>query len=376
MSAEMVLTGARLVLDDAVVAGSLVIRDGRIAMVDAGASALAGAIDCEGDFLLPGLIDLHTDNLERQVEPRTHARWPARSAMLAHDAQCVAAGITTVCDALCLGDLGFDKDRVRTFRDGVAEGDALYRAGLLRADHRLHLRCEVPAEDMLDLFDTVARHPRLAMASLMDHTPGEGQYADLDRYRALRRAGGMAPAEIVRLIATLQANRARLAEPNRRALLERLAGRRIAVASHDDRTEAEVAANAADGITVSEFPVTAAAARAARRVGMRVIAGAPNLVRGGSHAGNVAVAELLAAGLADALASDYVPVSLLDATFHPGAGPLPAAVARVTSVPAALLGLADRGRIAPGLRADLARVRVFEGQPVVRAAFVAGERAG
>ncbi len=374
MTPETILTDALLVLDDSVLRGSVAIRDGRIDAIDPGAIAHPAALSCDGDYLIPGIVDLHTDNLERQVQPRSNARWPSRSAMVAHDAHCAAAGVTTVFDALCLGDLGFDKDRVRTFREGVADLDALGGAGMLRAEHYLHLRCEVPAPDMLGLFDPVADHPRARMVSLMDHTPGVGQYADLDHYRRLRRDGGMEADQVERHIVALQAQRARRVGPNRRALLARLAGRGIAVASHDDRTEAEVAANAADGITVSEFPVTLQAARAARLAGMRVIAGAPNLVRGGSHSGNVSVAALLAAEAVDALASDYVPASLIEAAFHPAAGPLPRAVARVAAHPARLVGLGDRGRIAPGKRADLVRVRVHDGLPIVRAVWVAGIR--
>ena len=374
MSDETILTGATLVLPGTVLVGTLVIRGGRIAEVQPGRSAAPGAIGLDGDFLLPGLVDLHTDNLERQVQPRLNARWPSRSAMVAHDAQCAAAGVTTVLDALCLGDLGFDKDRVRTFREGVDDLDSLSGAGLLRAEHYLHLRCEVPAPDMLGLFDPVATHPLVRMVSLMDHTPGVGQYADLDRYRCLRRDSGLDPQETERRIVELQAQRARLRGPNRRALLTRLAGRGVAIASHDDRTADEVAENAADGIMVSEFPVTLEAARAARACGMQVIAGAPNLVRGGSHSGNVGAAALLAAGAVDALASDYVPASLIEAAFHPAAGALPAAVARVSDGPARLAGLVDRGRLAPGLRADLVRVRLHQGLPVVRAVWRAGER--
>ncbi|MBW4089714.1 MAG: alpha-D-ribose 1-methylphosphonate 5-triphosphate diphosphatase [Proteobacteria bacterium] len=374
MTHETILTAATLVLPDAVLSGTIVVRDGRIAEIAPGLSAAPGALALDGDFLLPGIVDLHTDNLERQVQPRINARWPSRSAMVAHDAQCAVAGVTTVFDALCLGDLGFDKDRVRTFHDGVADLDALTEAGLLRAEHFLHLRCEVPAPDMLGLFDPVAEHSLVRMVSLMDHTPGVGQYADLDWYRKLRRDGGADADEIEGRIVELQAQRARLRGPNRQALLARLAGRAIAVASHDDRTAAEVAENAADGITVSEFPVTLAAALAAQAHGMRVIAGAPNLVRGGSHSGNVGVAALLEARAVDALASDYVPTSLIEAAFHRSAGALPDAVALVTDRPARLAGLADRGRLEGGLRADLVQVHVHEGMPIVRAVWRAGAR--
>jgi alpha-D-ribose 1-methylphosphonate 5-triphosphate diphosphatase len=381
MSDETILTNAWLVLSDTIMPGSVVMRGDRIVDVQGDRSDVPSAYDMDGDYLIAGAVDLHTDNLERQVQPRAMARWPSRSAMAAHDAQCAAAGVTTVFDALCLGDLGFDKERVRTFRDGVADLDALADADLLKAEHFLHLRCEVPAHDMLDLFDPVADHPRVRMVSLMDHSPGVGQYADLDFYRELRRRGGLNDAYIEQRIGELQAQRQRLRGPNRRALLDRVAagrvaGRNVALASHDDRTVEEIAENAADGIPISEFPVTMAAATAAKAAGMQVIAGAPNIVRGGSHSGNVSVADLLREAAVDAFASDYVPSSLIDAAFQCARSDitLPDAVALISDRPARLAGLHDRGRIAAGLRADLVRVRLHEALPVVRQVWRAGER--
>lgn len=375
MNDETILTNAILVLPNATLHGTLVMRGDFIAAVQPLRSGALPAHDMDGDYLIAGIVDTHTDNLERQVQPRSLARWPSRSAMVAHDAQCAAAGVTTVFDALCLGDLGFDKERIRTFQDGVVDLDALNDAELLKAEHFLHLRCEVPAMDMLELFDGVADHRLVRMVSLMDHSPGVGQYADLDFYRALRRRGGLEDDYIERRILELQAQRERTRIPHRRALLDRIAGRNIAIASHDDRTEEEVAENAADGIGISEFPVTMAAARAAKAAGMQVIAGAPNVVRGGSHSGNVAAADLLEHGAVDAFASDYVPNSLVEAAFQCAQRiGLPEAVALVTEKPARLAGLDDRGRLEPGQRADLIRVRVHDGLPVVRQVWRAGER--
>jgi alpha-D-ribose 1-methylphosphonate 5-triphosphate diphosphatase len=374
---ETVLTNAKLVLLDRVLDGSVVMRGDRIAAIDAGQSDAAGAIDVDGDFLIPGVVDVHTDNLERQVQPRSNARWPSRSAMLAHDAQCAAAGVTTVLDALCIGDLGFDKERIKTFQDGVSDLDALADTGLLKSEHFLHLRCEVPARDVLALFDPVARHGRVRMISLMDHSPGVGQYANMEFYRALRRRDGTPEDHIERRIIELQDQRARLRAPNRRALLDRIAGRDVAIASHDDRTEEEIVENARDGIRISEFPVTMLAAKAAKAHGMMVIAGAPNIVRGGSHSGNVSAAELVLAGAVDAFASDYVPASLVEAAFlcaEQGGITLPQAIALITDRPAQMARLPDRGRLAPGLRADLVRVRVHQGLPVVRQVWRSGER--
>ena len=371
------LTNARIVLPHGVLHGTIVLDGSRIVSVDAGLSQAPGALDLDGDTVIPGVVDLHTDNLERQVQPRSNARWPSRSAMVAHDAQCAAAGVTTVLDALCLGDLGFDKDRIRTFREGVADGDALADTGLLKSEHFLHLRCEMPASDVIALLDPVADHPRVRMISLMDHSPGVGQYANLDRYRALRAKEGIDPATIERRIGELQEQRARLRDPNRRALLDRVRPGGTVLASHDDRTAEEVEENHRDGIRISEFPVTMEAACAARACTMQVIAGAPNIVRGGSHSGNVAAADLVRARAVDAFASDYVPASLVEAAFgcvRDTDITLPDAIALVTDSPARMAGLMDRGRIAPGFRADLVRVRVHDGLPIVRQVWRAGER--
>ena len=374
---ETILTNAVLVLPDRTLDGTIVIRDGAIAAIEPGCAAAPAAQDMDGDYLLPGVVDVHTDNLERQVQPRTAARWPSRSAMVAHDAQCAAAGVTTVFDALCLGDLGFDSERIETFHNGVADLDALSGTGLLKADHYLHLRCELPAPDMPGLVDPVADHKLVRMVSLMDHSPGVGQYRDLDRYRQMRARSGMPMAEIEARIAHLIDQRARLSDRHRRWLLDRVAARALPTASHDDWDADEVRRNRADGILISEFPVSAEAARAAREAGMEIIAGAPNIVRGGSHSGNVAAAELVRDGLVDAFASDYVPASLIEAAFLCAADTgiaLPEAVALVTDRPARMVHLDDRGRLAPGLRADLVRVRVHDGQPVVRQVWREGVR--
>jgi alpha-D-ribose 1-methylphosphonate 5-triphosphate diphosphatase len=378
MSNDTVLTNALLVLPDEVLPGTVVIRGGAIAEVQPGRSHASAALDLDGDHLIPGIVDLHTDNLERQVQPRATARWPSRSAMLAHDQQTASAGVTTVLDALCLGDLGFDVGRTQTFREGVADLDALAHTGLLKSEHFLHLRCELPAADMMMLVEEVADHPLVRMVSLMDHSPGVGQYRDLDRYRAMRiRQHHKTPAEVEQRIAELLDQRGRLREKQRRWLLDRVAHRRLPLASHDDDTPEGVAQNAADGIMISEFPVTMEAAQEAKRLGVSVIAGAPNIVRGGSHSGNVAAADLIRAGAVDVLASDYVPPAMVEAAWRSAAAgdiTLPQAVAMITDGAARMVGLHDRGRIEAGLRADLVQVRPHEGHAVVRRVWRRGER--
>ena len=377
MDPETILTNAVLVLPDTVVSGTIAMKGATIVGIDTGNSSLPSAIDMQGDYLIPGIVDLHTDNLERQVQPRATSRWPSRSAMVAHDAQCAAAGVTTIFDSLCLGDLGFDKDRIRTFHEGMADLDALAPTGLLKSEHFLHLRCEVPAVDTIGLVEPAIGHRLVRMISLMDHSPGEGQYANLDYYRKIRKASGLDDDTIERRINELREQRARLRDPNRRILLELARAREVPIASHDDRTLEEVAENLADGITISEFPVTLAAARAAKAGGMQVIAGAPNIVRGGSHSGNVSAADLLNANAVDAFASDYVPPSLVEAAFLCARShgiSLPVAIGMITDTPARMADLQERGRLALWCRADVVRVTVHENLPVVRQVWCGGVR--
>jgi alpha-D-ribose 1-methylphosphonate 5-triphosphate diphosphatase len=377
--AEKVLSNARLVLADEVVHGSLLLRDGRIAEVAAGATAARGAEDMAGDTLLPGLVDLHTDHFEKHVLPRPGTQWSALAAVLAHDAQMAAGGITTSFDCVCVGVSIRNPERYEIFRPMI---DAVREArdkGVLRADHIVHLRCEVTDPNVVELFDSVADHAAVGMMSLMDHAPGHRQSPDVQRFRArtmknLSLSEAEADAHIERLMNASQTE----APQNRRALAARARQRGLAIASHDDETPEHVEEAAAMGITVSEFPTTLAAARRARDKGMKIVMGAPNLLRGGSHSGNVSVAALAAEGLLDNLASDYVPASLLQAAFRlteeAHGFTLPQAVATVTAQPAETARLADRGRIAPGLRADLVRVAVIEGQPFVRTVWRESER--
>ena len=376
-TSETILTNAQLVLRDRVQPGTLVIRDGRIAEIDDSISQAPGAVDLDGDYLIPGVVDVHTDNLERQVQPRVNARWPSLSALLSHDAQTAAAGVVTVLDALCLGDLGFEAERIKTFREGLLDLNLMEGTGLLKSEHFLHLRLEMPAADVIEHAESVVDHPRVRMVSFMDHSPGVGQYADMENYRRLRRRGGMAEDQIDASVQFMLEQRAKHRTPNRRKLLEMFRHHDIALASHDDETVANIEENFADGIMISEFPVRLAAAKAAHQRGMTVIAGAPNIVRGGSHSGNVAAAELIAEGVIDALASDYVPAALIESAFiafERSMLSLPDAVAMITDAPAKMARLADRGRLEAGLRADLVQVRSFMAIPVVRQVWRAGDR--
>lgn len=380
---DLHITNAKLVTPDAVVQGGLRVENGRIVEVGASASAstYGETVDLNGDYLLPGLIELHTDHLETHVLPRPKVRWPLIGAVLAHDAQIAACGITTVFDALRVGmdeDAGLGAKDMRAMADTIRD---LQARGHLRAEHRLHLRCEVTSPDVEAGFALFADDPALALVSLMDHTPGQRQFVSMTAYRTyFQGKKGFSAAEMDAFIARRQAEGTRYATANRARLVPSCRARGLTLASHDDATAEHIEEAAGFGIHLAEFPTTLAAARHARAHGMRVLMGAPNVVRGGSHSGNVGAAELAEAGLLDCLSSDYVPGSLLHAAFLLAAAveaiDLPAASALISAQPAASVGLDDRGRLALGLRADLVRVAqaAHGGVPVVRGVWREGQR--
>ncbi len=376
MSPE-VFRNAAIVLRDEVVHGSLALADGRIADIAEGPSALGE--DCGGDLLIPGLVELHTDHIEGHYLPRPKVRWNMMAALQAHDAQIAASGITTVFDALRVGT---NEDALLGSADMLAMAetiDAAAEGGRLRADHYIHLRCEVSAPDVLPTFEALAGRPRVRLASVMDHAPGQRQFIDLDTYRSYyQRKMNLTDAAFAAFCRRRIAESDAHSGPNRRAIAGACRAAGIAVASHDDATEAHVREGVAIGVTLAEFPTTVAAAAASHAAGLGVLMGAPNVVRGGSHSGNVSAADLLARGLLDILSSDYVPFSLLQSAFalrEGGVLDLPAAIRLVSTNPAAAAGFDDRGAIAVGLRADLVRVKTAAGHPpLVVAAWREGRR--
>ncbi len=351
------------------VAAELVFRDGLIAAVEPRAACPAGAADWTGDLLIAGLVDIHTDNLERHYQPRPGALWDAYGAALAHDGQCVTAGITTVLDSLSLHGRKDGLERREALGPMIAGMDQAQADGALRADHLLHLRCEVTNPELLNLLEPHADSLRLKLLSIMDHTPGQRQTANMDRLQARMVAAGRSADEIEDVLAKRHAGRdPGMAYDNRRKVVAFAREYGLPLAAHDDETIEHVEEAHDDGCIIAEFPVTLAAARKARELGMFVAMGAPNFVRGGSHSGNLSARESAQAGVLDILASDYVPLSMLRSAFMliDDMGWTPQdAMATVSAAPARSLGLNDRGEIAVGQRADLVRVsRRRQGWPV------------
>jgi alpha-D-ribose 1-methylphosphonate 5-triphosphate diphosphatase len=375
---QFVLSGARLVLPDRVAEDSwLAVVDGRIAEIGYGRPPERG-FDLGGDLVLPGLVELHTDHLEAHYTPRPAVHWHALSSVLAYDAQISASGITTVFDSLRAGAEDRKQDvglHLEILADAIEEARS---RGLLRAEHRTHLRCEISAHDAVSATAAfVAKRP-VHLMSLMDHTPGQRQFRDLEKFLVYYRGRTtMTEAELAEMVERRIAQHADCAVPHRRALVDLARRNGIKLASHDDATLDQVDEALADGVSIAEFPTTLEAARASHQAGIAVLMGAPNLVRGGSHSGNVAAEALARAGHLDVLSSDYVPCSLLQGAFElPRRIPaitLPEAVAMVTRTPAHAVGLEDRGELRAGLRADLVRVQDAP-VPVVRSVWREGRR--
>src|SRR5579871_3389329 len=377
---DTVVGNARIVLADRVIErGWVAFADGRVAEYGEG-NAPAGSEDVAGDLIMPGLIELHTDHLEAHYVPRPKVFWDPIAAVISYDAQLATSGITTVLDSL------------RVWREDGAE-DVVGRAGILakaitsarnddilRADHFLHLRCEIPMPDVVEEAKELIDRPDVRLMSLMDHTPGQRQFRDevklRDYYRG--KSGGMTDAQLDVLFKRRFDYQQAYAAKNMRAIVALAHQHGIPLASHDDTTEENVTDAIRDRVAVAEFPTTAEAARGLHQAGIDILMGAPNVVRGGSHSGNIAAVDLAREGLLDILSSDYVPSSLLMGALqlpqHVPAIDLASAVRTVTKTPAEAVGLPDRGEIVAGKRADLIRVHVAGDVPVVRSVWREGRR--
>ncbi len=377
---ETIIGNARIVLAERVIEhGWLAVVNGRIAEIGEG-DAPRRHEDARGDLIMPGLIELHTDHLEAHYVPRPKVFWDPVAAVVSYDGQLATSGITTVLDSLRVWreDGAEDVDgRAGVLAAAIASAR---EAGLLRADHYLHLRCEIPMPDVVEEARELIERPDVRLMSLMDHTPGQRQFRDevklRDYYRG--KGGGMTDADLDALFERRLAYQKTYAAANMRDIVALAHRYDIPLASHDDTTEENVADAVRDRVAVAEFPTTIEAARGLRKAGIDILMGAPNVVRGGSHSGNIAAVDLAREGLLDILSSDYVPSSLLMGALQlPQRAPaldLAAAIRTVTKTPAEAVGLVDRGEIAVGRRADLIRVHVAHEVPVVRSVWREGQR--
>lgn len=378
MSEVLHLANARLVLSDRVMTGQIVIIDGQIDRIEEGDAVPRGAVNCEGDYVMPGLLELHTDNLERHIEPRPDVNWPHLPALLAHDAELASTGITTVFDALRVGSIHSSKTGYGEYARKLADELLATRAeGLFKISHFLHLRAEICSETLLEEMAAFGPEDRVGIVSLMDHTPGERQFRDLTSLKAyVTKKRGMNDADFAEHVANLKQMQAKYGAAHEIGAVAEARRYGAVLASHDDTTADQVDKSAINGVGFAEFPTTREAAAACRAHGIAVMMGAPNLVRGGSHSGNVAARELAEAEMLNIISSDYVPAALLLSAFQLADlwDNLPAAIACVTHNSAKAAGLSDRGRLAAGLRGDVIRVRTAGSTPLVRGVWSRGER--
>jgi alpha-D-ribose 1-methylphosphonate 5-triphosphate diphosphatase len=378
--ADYVLGHVRAVLPDRVIDDAVVaVRNGVIAGVEPHRPGLSVDVDGEGLLCIPGLVDTHSDGLEKERLPRPGAELPWEFALLSFEGKLRAAGVTTV-----FHGAGFEQSvgrgTPRTVEDARLFCETIEARPDGLVDHRILYRLDVRSpEGLAALQDRLTGRTGTPLVSHEDHTPGQGQYADRAYYeRYMMGSRGMTADEAIRHVDNLVAERSgRLGI--REEAMGWLAGQALAgqirLIGHDLTSAAEVDELVARGGAVVEFPTTPAAALAARERGLPVVMGAPNVLRGSSHNGNASGRELIERGLVTSIASDYLPSSLLAAAFtlvDDSAISLAAAVALVTSGPADVAGLVDRGRLQPGLRADLALIAAGGRWPVVHSVLVSG----
>jgi alpha-D-ribose 1-methylphosphonate 5-triphosphate diphosphatase len=359
----MWLSDFRLVLPDQVLErGSVRIEDGRIAEVIEGPSANP-TVNGSGLTLIPGLIDLHGDMLEREIEPRPGVPFPVDLGLLELDKRMAGAGITTAFAAL---SFAWDPDDHKR-SDAVTRNiiDTVYgmRDHLL-IDTYVHARFEVTNAQVGSLLTELLDAGKIHLVSIMDHTPGQGQYKDIKKYvESISKWLGISTDDIDPKF-LMDKIHARIARQQARQwswevvedVLRIAKQRNVPVASHDDDTKAKVDRLATMGVSISEFPVTLEAAEAAKAHNMHVVMGAPNAHRAYSYSGNLSAIDAIKAGVVDTLAVDYLPASLLHASFdiaNKGILPLHEAIKLVSQNPAEAVYLTDRGSIEVGKLADL-----------------------
>jgi alpha-D-ribose 1-methylphosphonate 5-triphosphate diphosphatase len=372
VASRQILTNAMLVLPDATVAGSLAIEGERIAEIMP-ERHYADGIDLHERYLIPGIIDIHTDYIEKEITPRPEAKFPLELALHYMDLRAISCGITTVLSAA----------RISSERTGILgswTGDGLALAKLYesfldrtKARHLIHIRWDTSFEPVEDALAVIADLRSIGNLVYNENIPGQRQYRDLDFI--VQRQANRLGISIEQARAKIDERIARARNVNNRARVKAALAGRIPLGSHDDETIEHVIEAHQAGATLAEMPVTIHAARKAKELGMMVCMGAPNYYRGGSHCGNLSCTEALGEGLVDILCSDYHFPSLLASILRMmEEGKNPSEAIRLVSLnPARYLGLErETGSIEVGKRADLAAVEPRRGFGAVSHVWVNG----
>ena len=375
---DIILNNINIITENEVFLGNIHFRDGLINDVSKGLSSIPRSIDCNNDYLIPGLIELHTDNLERHLKPRPGVEWPINNALIAHDAELASVGITTVFDALRVGSI--NNDGVQRYdkyaRETATSINNLSKDNSFKINHFIHLRAEICSENLTEEFAEFNLQDNVKIISLMDHTPGQRQFRDLSQFKIyLSGKFGLSENQIEKHFSYLKKLQKKYGKKHKDETIKFSKYLNAVLASHDDTTKSDVEESKSLGIKLAEFPTTLKAAKESHCNNMKIIMGAPNLVRGGSHSGNVSAQSLIDEDLLDILSSDYVPSSLIIAAIMWGvkSGNLPKSISAVTKNPAIASGLNDRGIIEQGLRADLVRLSIKNDIPIIRKVWANGK---
>jgi alpha-D-ribose 1-methylphosphonate 5-triphosphate diphosphatase len=365
MKNHFYLTGAQVVLENETLQeAAVLIADGQIIAINPSNGDGAKEINLRGHILMPGMIDLHCDALEKEAEPRPGVHFPFDFACAQADKRNAAAGITTVYHALSFANAELGVRNNKTAADLARAVHAWQEHALV--DNRVHARYEITDPTAPIILNELLTNDEIHLMSFMDHTPGQGQFKSTDAYRDyLARTYKKNAAEIDALLADKLAQGEGAIE--RMEVLAKTARQLgIPIASHDDDRPEKISIVKDLGVVVSEFPINLETAQAARAAGLATLFGAPNILRGKSQSGSMRALDAIIHGVADCLCGDYSPAALLPAVMQlPKLAniSLPEAIALVTSNPARAIGLHDRGVIAPGKRADLLAVRNLGGLP-------------
>lgn len=348
------ITNARVVTPDTSFLGTVLIEESRISAIEKGRS-YADAYDAGGRWLIPGVIDIHTDYFERELYPRPSAEFPPELAFHMMDMRALASGLTTILGAVRISSDGKSKRNPLRQRNGLAFAEEYDRlAKLSSARHYMHVRWDTNFEPVDSILDELRSYERIGNIVYNENIPGERQFRSLEDIAKKRAAanGISIEAALDDLNGSIEANR----KINNRQKVCDVFGGKLCIGSHDDTTVEHVEEALSMGATLSEMPTTIEAARRAKELGMSVCMGAPNYYRGGSHCGNLSCLEAMEENLVDALCSDYHFPSLLGCVtkmIDRGMSPSDA-VNLVTLNPAKIIGMDEElGSLEVGKRADL-----------------------